>query len=39
MWTQSTQVKTQMNYILLVIQMRDNGYLVNDAAVQHGGLQ
>ena len=32
-------MKTQQNSILLVIQMRDNGCLVNDVAKAHGGKQ
>jgi len=37
LWPQRAQVKTQQNSILSVIQMRDNGYLVNDVAKAHGG--
>ena len=32
-------MKTQQNFILLIVQTRDNGYLVNIVAIQHGGLQ
>ena len=32
-------MKTQQNSILSVIQMRDNGCLVNDVAKAHGGTQ
>ena len=38
-WPQGAQVKTQQNSILSVVQMRDNGCLINDVAIQHGGLQ
>ena len=38
-WAQGDQVKTQQNYILLVIQMQDNGCLVNYIAKAHGGKQ
>ena len=31
-------MKTQQNSIISVVQMRDNGCLVNDVAIQHGGL-
>ena len=37
LWPQGAQVKTQQNSILSVIQMRDNGCLVNDVAKAHGG--
>ena len=37
LWLQGAQVKTQQNSILSVIQMRDNGCLVNDVAKAHGG--
>ena len=39
LWTQGAQVKTQHNSILLVIQMRDNGCLVNDVAIANGRKQ
>ena len=39
MWAQGTQVKTQENSILSVVQMRDNGCVVNDVAKAHGGKQ
>ena len=32
-------MKTQQNSILLVIQIRDNGCVVNDVAITHGGKQ
>ena len=32
-------MKTQHNSVLLVIQIRDNGCLVNDVAKAHGGKQ
>ena len=32
-------MKTQQNSILSVVQMKDNGCLVNDVAIQHGELQ
>ena len=38
LWPQGAQVKTQQNSILSVVQMRDNGCLVNDVAIQHGKL-
>ena len=31
--------ETQQNSILSVVQIRDNGCLVNDVAIQHGGFQ
>ena len=39
LWPQGAQVKTQQNSILLVIQMCDNGCLVNDVAKAHRGKQ
>ena len=39
MWAQGAQVKTQENLILSVVQMRDNGCLVNDVALAHRGKQ
>ena len=36
-WPQGVQMKTQQNSILSVIQMRDNGCVVNDVAMAHGG--
>ena len=42
MWAQGAQgaqVKTQENSILSVVQMRDNGCVVNDVALAHGGKQ
>ena len=32
-------MKTQQNYILSIIQIRDNGCLVNDVAKAHGETQ
>ena len=37
--SQGAQVKTQQDSILLVIQRRDNGCVVNDVAKAHGGKQ
>ena len=39
LWAQGAQVKTQENSILSVVQMRDNGCVVNDVAMAHGGKQ
>ena len=39
LWPQGAQVKTQQNSILSIVQMRDNGCLVNDVAKAHGGTQ
>ena len=39
MWAQGAQVKMQENSILSVVQMRDNGCVVNDAVLAHGGKQ
>ena len=39
MWTQGAQVKTQENSIIPVVQMRDNGCVVNDVALAHRGKQ
>ena len=39
LWPQGAQVKTQQNSILSVIQMRDNGCVVNDVTKAHGGKQ
>ena len=39
MWTQGAQVKMQKNLILSVVQMRDNGCVVSDVAIAHGGKQ
>mmetsp|Transcript_60638 Transcript_60638/g.67826 ORF Transcript_60638/g.67826 Transcript_60638/m.67826 type:complete len:247 (+) Transcript_60638:871-1611(+) len=38
-WHQGAQMKTQQNSILSVVQMRDNGCLVNDIAKAHGRKQ
>ena len=38
-WPQGAQVTTQQNSILSVVQMRDNGCLVNDVAKAHRGKQ
>ena len=39
MWAQGAQVKTQQNSILSVVQMRDNGCVVNDVAMAPSGKQ
>ena len=39
LWPQGAQVKTQQNSMLSVVQMRDNGCLVNDVAIKYEGLQ
>ena len=38
-WAQGSQVTTQQDYILLVIQMQDNQCLVNNVAKAHRGKQ
>ena len=35
MWPQGAQVKTQYDSILSIVQIQDNGCLVNDVAIQH----
>ena len=37
-WPQGTQVKTQRNLILPILQMRDNGYLYRGVSKQHVSL-
>ena len=39
LWPQGAQVKTQQNSILSIVQMRDNGCLVNDVSKAHEGTQ
>ena len=39
LWPKGAQVKTQHNSILSIVQIQDNGCLVNDVTKAHGGTQ